>query len=88
MQNMNFKSFPQQVAAPSASSTPDLVQPSGFVNAGRAAFGEYNGAFGYKVRIARNLVATFNMLVRFDNNGLTARAVPLYGLSYTFGESR
>jgi len=88
IQNMNFQSFPQQVPAPSASSTADLVHPSGFVNAGRVAFGEYNGAFGYKVRIARNLVATFNMLVRFDNNGLTARAVPLYGLSYTFGESR
>jgi len=88
MQNMNFKSFPQQVPAPSTSSPADLVQPSGFVNAGRVVFGEYSGAFGYKVRIARNLVATFNMLVRFDNNGLTARAVPLYGLSYTFGESR
>lgn len=88
IQNMNFQSVPQQVPAPSTSSTPVLQLPSGFVNAGRVAFGEYSGAFGYKVRIARNLVATFNMLVRFDNNDLTARAVPLYGLSYTFGESR
>jgi len=29
-------------------------------------------------------VATFNMLIRFDNNGLTDRFVPLYGISYTF----
>jgi hypothetical protein len=57
---------------------------SGFVNAGRVSFGEYNGAFGYKGRIVGNLVGTANVLVRLDNNGLVARAVPLFGLSYTF----
>jgi hypothetical protein len=29
-------------------------------------------------------VANFNLLVRFDDNGLTARAVPLFGLGYSF----
>jgi hypothetical protein len=57
---------------------------SGFVSSGRVSFGEYSGAFGYKAKIAGNLVGTFNMLVRFDDNGLVARAVPLFGLSYTF----
>ena len=62
--------------------TPTTI--SGLVSAGRVSFGQYSGAFGYKARIAGNLVATFNMLVRFDSNGLTARATPLFGLSYTF----
>ena len=61
-----------------------LVTASGLVSAGRVSFGEYSGAFGYKARIAGSLVATFNMLIRFDSNGLTDRYVPLYGLSYTF----
>ncbi len=61
--------------------TPQTI--SGLVSAGSVSFGQYSGAFGYKARIVGNLVATFNMLVRFDSNGLTARATPLYGLSYT-----
>jgi hypothetical protein len=63
-----------------------LQTVSGLVSAGRVSFGQYSGAFGYKARIVGNLVATFNLLVRFDSNGLTARATPLYGLSYTFGQ--
>ena len=57
---------------------------SGLGDAGRTSFGQYSGAFGYKARIVGNLVATFQALVRFDNNGLTARVVPLYGLGYGF----
>jgi hypothetical protein len=34
--------------------------------------------------VISDIVGTFNMLVRFDSNGLVARAVPLFGLSYTF----
>ena len=64
--------------------TMTLQTISGLVSAGRGTLGQYSGAFGYKTRIIGNLVATFNLLVRFDNNGLTARATPLYGLSYTF----
>ncbi len=60
------------------------VTVSGLVGAGRGSFSQYSGSFGYKARIAGNLVFTFNGLVRFDNNGLTARFVPLYGLSYSF----
>ena len=57
---------------------------TGLVTGGRTSFGQYSGAFGYKSRIIGNLVFTFNALVRFDDNGLTARVVPLYGLGYTF----
>jgi hypothetical protein len=57
---------------------------TGIIDAGRTSFGQYNGSFGYKVKVAGNLVATFNALVRFDNNSLVARFSPLYGLSYSF----
>ena len=57
---------------------------TGMIDGGRTSFGQYSGSFGYKLRVAGNLVASFNALVRLDNNGLTARFVPLYGLSYTF----
>ena len=50
----------------------------------RGSFGQYSGAFGYKARIVGNLVVTFQEVVRFDNNGLTARVSPLYGLGYSF----
>jgi hypothetical protein len=62
--------------------TPETI--SGLVDAGRVSFGQYSGSFGYKAKIAGNLVGTANVLVRFDDNGLVARAVPLFGLSYTF----
>jgi hypothetical protein len=57
---------------------------AGMADGGRKSFAQYSGSFGYKVRVTGNLVATFNALVRFDDNGLTARFVPLYGVSYTF----
>src|SRR5262249_43181372 len=46
---------------------------TGLVSAGRVSYGQYNASFGYKTRIAGNLVANFNLLVRLDDNGLTAR---------------
>jgi hypothetical protein len=59
---------------------------TGVLGAGsRGSYGQYSGAFGYKVRIAGNLVATAQALVRFDDNGLTARVTPLYGIGYSFG---
>jgi hypothetical protein len=60
------------------------VSATGFAAGGKTSLGQYSGAFGYKTRLVGNLVATFQMLVRFDDNGLTARAVPLYGLGYSF----
>lgn len=48
------------------------------------AYSQYSGSFGYKARLIGNLVFTFNALVRFDSNGLTARFAPLYGLGYSF----
>jgi hypothetical protein len=72
--------FPQMTKNPQA----PLVTATGLTNAGHVSFGQYSGAFGYKALLAGNLVATLNALVRFDNNGLTARVTPLVGLSYTF----
>jgi hypothetical protein len=60
------------------------VKATGFAAGPKTSLGQYSGAFGYKTRLFGNLVATFQMLVRFDDNGLTARAVPLYGLGYSF----
>jgi hypothetical protein len=60
------------------------VPATGLVSAGTTSYSQFNGAFGYKARLIGNLVFTFNALVRFDNNGLTARFTPLYGLGYTF----
>jgi len=60
------------------------VDVTGFAAGAKTSLGQYSGAFGYKTRLFGNLVASFQMLVRFDNNGLTARAVPLYGLGYSF----
>jgi hypothetical protein len=61
-----------------------LGTASGFVSSGRTSLGQYSGAFGYKARLVGKLVFTFSYLVRFDQNYLTARATPLFGLSYTF----
>ena len=61
------------------------LQPvPGLVSAGRVALGQYSGAFGYKARVAGNLVVMFNALVRFDDNGLVARFTPLFGVGYSF----
>jgi hypothetical protein len=60
------------------------VTASGLTGTGTTSFSQYSGAFGYKARLVGNLVFTFSALVRFDNNGLTARFTPLYGLGYSF----
>jgi len=82
--NMTTQSTSAQVPLPTTNATPTLTTATGFVGVPSQSFGQYSGAFGYKARIAGNLVATFDALVRFDNNGLTARVTPLVGLSYTF----
>ncbi len=56
----------------------------GLLDAGRTSYGEYGGAFGYKAKLIGKLVFTFQALVRFNDAGLTARFVPLYGLGYSF----
>jgi hypothetical protein len=61
-----------------------IPQSAGFVNAGKGSFGQYSGAFGYKARITGDLVLSFQALVRFDSNALTARFVPSYGIGYSF----
>jgi hypothetical protein len=51
---------------------------------GRTSFGQYSGAFGYKFRVAGNLVATVQALTRFDHNGLRADVTPLFGIGYSY----
>ncbi len=80
----NMKTVVTSGLDPSCTTGCKLEPVSGLVGTGPVSLNQYSGAFGYKSRIAGNLVGTFNMLVRFDNNGLVARAVPLFGLSYTF----
>ena len=61
------------------------VNATGLASAsGTTSFGQYSGAFGYKFRVAGNLVATVQALTRFDHNGLRADWTPLYGLGYSF----
>jgi len=60
------------------------VTATGLTGTGTTSFSQYSGAFGYKAKVIGNLVFTFNALVRFDSNGLTARFAPLYGLGYSF----
>jgi hypothetical protein len=69
---------------PMGLAVPTKGPATGLVSAGSVSFGQYSGSFGYKVRVMGDLVANFNVLVRFDNNGLTARFVPLVGLGYSF----
>jgi hypothetical protein len=68
----------------SGNAVPTKGSVSGLVGAGSVSFGQYSGSFGYKAKVLGNLVANVNALVRFDNNGLTARFVPLFGLGYSF----
>jgi hypothetical protein len=82
IQNMVAASAPGY--SPLTFSSTTATTASGLVpTTDRVSYGQYSGSFGYKLRIADNLVATFNMLVRFDSNGLTDRVVPLVGLSYS-----
>ncbi|HJT86554.1 MAG TPA: hypothetical protein VJ732_01835 [Bryobacteraceae bacterium] len=69
---------------PTGAAVPTQVSASGLVSAGKVSFGEYSGSFGYKVKVAGNLIVNFNALIRFDNNALVARFVPLFGLGYSF----
>jgi hypothetical protein len=81
---LNMRTSTSTGYAPGCASNCTAIPVSGLQGAGPLSLGQYSGAFGYKSKIAGNLVGTFNMLVRFDDNGLVARAVPLFGLSYTF----
>lgn len=45
---------------------------------------EYNGSFGFKAQVRKDLLFTGNVLMRLNNAGFRARVVPLVGLSYMF----
>ena len=63
---------------------PTKGSASGLVSDGRVSFGQYNASLGYKARLVGNLVFNFNLLVRLDDNGLSARISPMFGLGYSF----
>jgi hypothetical protein len=77
-------SYPTAAGGSGPTTTPATVSASGLIDAGKVSFGQYSGSFGYKVKIVGNLIANANVLVRFDNNGLVAHLVPLFGLGYSF----
>ena len=65
--------------------TPAVVPSvTGLITAGRVSYGQYNASLGYKARLAGNLIAYFDALIRIDNNGLTARFTPMAGVGYSF----
>jgi hypothetical protein len=81
LRSQDLSSLPNKFNTPPGVSNP---QTYGLVSAGRGSFGQYSAAFGYKARLFGNLVGTFQALVRMNDEGLTARFVPLYGLGYSF----
>jgi hypothetical protein len=56
---------------------PDIAQKKSDINIS-------NASLGLKLRAFRNLVLTGNVLLKLDNGGLRAKAVPLVGASYSF----
>jgi hypothetical protein len=76
--------FPTAVGGSAPTTIPTTGPVSGLISAGNVSFGQYSGSFGYKVKVAGNLIANVNVLVRFDNNGLVAHIVPLFGVGYSF----
>lgn len=50
----------------------------------KQSFSMMNGSWGVKVKLAGNLVLTANVLTSFDDNGLRDKAVPLFGVGYSF----
>lgn len=84
IQTLESQEIPTSYAAPALPAGAEAMSSGLVATTGRTSFAQYSGAFGYKVRIWGNLVATFDALVRFNDAGLTARFVPLYGLGYSF----
>ena len=54
------------------------------VASGKQTYTMTSGAFGFKVKLAGNMVFTSNMLVAFNDTGLRDRIVPLFGIGYTY----
>jgi hypothetical protein len=84
--NNSAQGFAPCGATTVATCATSMQQVPGLVSAGRQEVGEYSGAFGFKTRIVGNLVAMFNLLVRFDNNSLVSRYSPLFGIGYSYGK--
>jgi len=65
-----------------ATFTPGTTHPDlGFRT---ADYNILNGSFGLKYRLVKHLILTGNVLVKFNDNGLRASAIPLVGASYSF----
>lgn len=84
IETLESQQIPTTFAAPALPAGAQAMTSGFAASSGRSSFSQYSGAFGYKVRLVGNLVATFDALVRFNDAGLTARFTPLYGLGYSF----
>ena len=62
--------------------TPGTTHPN--VGQTRTDYNITNASLGLKLRLFANLVITANVLLKLDNAGLRALAVPLVGVSYNF----
>jgi len=62
--------------------TPGTTHPN--VDQTRTDYNITNASLGLKLRLFANLVITANVLLKLDNAGLRALAVPLVGVSYNF----
>ena len=68
----------QACTAPApAQSYPDLLR-------GTSDYNITNASLGFKIRPFGKMVVTGNVLIKLDDGGLRARAVPLVGVSYSF----
>jgi hypothetical protein len=70
------------VACSPATFTPGTTHPD--LGVRTTDYNILNASFGLKYRLYRQLVITGNVLVKLNDNGLRASAIPLVGASYNF----
>ncbi len=54
------------------------------INFQKHSLHEVDGAAGFKVNAVGNLLVSFNVIFKLNNDGLRGRVTPLVGVSYTF----
>lgn len=62
--------------------TPGTTHPD--IGVRKTDYSILNASVGLKYKVVRNLVLVGNVLLKLNDNGLRAKAVPLVGVSYTF----
>ncbi|MBI1788716.1 MAG: transporter [Acidobacteria bacterium] len=72
----------QRVVRSSYTAVNNVVYPQ--ISFKKGSLQETNGALGFKVNAKGNLLVSFNVLFKLNDDGLRGRVTPLIGLSYTF----